>query len=357
MQCLTRTQLTSGGARLILVGLAVLIATGLATPAAITPPSRDEARSVGDTNLQLWTIQRIRNGDPYYTAVGDELRKHAYPTTPIINWRTPLFYEAIAALSVDRAGTLLWWLAMAAVVTGSLAYSRHSVSRAVAGALFLLAAMAPAMLVRPGAVVFPETWAGVLVVLSLNAYTARLWVPAALLGVVAVFVRELVAPYALVCGLLALKERRRPEALVWVLGGGFYLVYYAAHAYAAMAAVQPGDLVREQSYLRMLGPHFVFMTLFTYGGLVILPAFVTPVAAALGLTARWARSAPPQLTVSLLLYFTVFCFVGQPFNFYWGFFTCALWGHAFVYAAEGSRALMWAARGGAGRDAHRPALA
>jgi hypothetical protein len=229
---------------------------------------------------------------------------------------------------------------MVVVITAAFSYSRDSVGRAILGSALLLGAVAPALLVRPGAVVFPETWAGIMIGLSLNAYIARRWLLGAALGVLAVFIRELAAPYALVCFLLALRDRRSSESVVWVLGGLGYGVYYTIHAVAASAAIQPGDLVRAHSYLRWLGLPFVFMTLYTYGWLTPLPAFVTPVAAALGLTGAWAPSAPIHLRATLLTYFALFCAVGQPFDFYWGYLTSPIWGHALAYAAEGSGALI-----------------
>jgi len=338
--------LTTGRARLILLGLLLIAMSGLRGHDSIAPPPRDPSR-VGDTNLQLYTIERIRAGEPYYAAVGSELRKHGYPTSPIVNWRTPLHYEAVAALSIERAGTLLFVLAMAVVVSGALVYSQHSIGRCFAGGLILLITMAPAMLVRPGAVVFPEMWAGVLIGLSLNAYLARQWAAGAAIGVLAVFVRELAVPYAAVCGLLALRARRSAESRLWIAGAVGYVIYYALHTLAASAAIQPGDLVREASYLRLLGLPFVFMTLYLHGGLTVLPPFITPVGASLGLAACWGRTAPGQLTLSLPLYFVLFCLVGQPFNNYWGYLTAPIWGHAFVHSAEGLRILISSARGGA----------
>lgn len=335
--------LTPVRARAVVVGLLIVIGIGSLQQQTVAPPDRDPA-SIGDTALHLRTIERIRRGEPYYSAVGAELRAQAYPTQAVVNWRTPLHYEAMAALSVERAGPLLFVLGMAVIVTGALVYSRHSVSRALVGGLFLFGAMAPVLVEGPAAAAFPERWAGLFVALSLVAYVAGRPVPAAILGVFAVFVRELAIPYALVCGVLALYARRRRESLVWVIGGVAYALYYVAHVQAVTTAAQPGDLVHSQSYLQYLGPSFVFMTLYTYGGLTLLPALATPVAASFGMMSLFAPSAPRQLTISLLLYVALFSVVGLPFNFYWGFFTCALWGHAFVYAAEGGRVLLAEAR-------------
>ena len=306
----------------------------------VAPPPRDSTKSIGDSQLQLRTIERIRRGEDYYAAVGDELRKNRYPTSPIINWRTPLHYTAVAALGVERAGTLLFALCIAAVITAALAYSPQSSAMAVGAAVLMLGSLAPTMLVRPGAVGYGEHWSAVFIALSLNAYVAKRFATGAALGVVAVFLRELAAPYALCSGLLALYGRRKAESWIWIVGGILYLVYFAAHATAATAAVQAGDLVREESYMRWLGLSFVFMTLFANGILTLLPPVVTPIGASAGLASIWSPSAPTHTITSVLVYFVLFLLVGQPFNFYWGYLTSPIWGHAFVHAPEGLRTLI-----------------
>jgi hypothetical protein len=333
-------QLTQIRARLILAGLLLTISLGISNQRSIAPPARDGTRFIGDTALQLSTIERIRDGEPYYAAVGDQLRKHRYPSTSIFNWRTPLLYELVAALSIERAGLLLSALGLCVVVTGALAYAQYSVVKALGGALLLLTAVAPAILVRPGAVGFSEHWASMLIGLSLNAYLVRWWTAGAALGAASVFFRELSGPYALVCGLLALRAKRTREFTVWAVGGVVYAAYFVAHAVAVSAAINPGDLEHTYSWVRFLGLPFVFMTLYTHGALSVLPAFATPVAAALGLAGAWARPAPDQLKLAVLVYFVLFCAVGQPFNYYWGYLTATIWGHAFVHSAEGLWALI-----------------
>jgi len=333
-------RLTPLHARLALAALLGVAAYGVIVRHRVAPAPRDATKSIGDTELQLRTIERIRRGEDYYAAVGDELRRNRYPTSPIINWRTPLHYTAVAALSIERAGTLLLALCVAAVVTAALAYSQQSPAKAVGAAVLVLGSLAPTMLVRPGAVGYGEHWSAVFIALSLNAYVAERFATGAVLGIVAVFLRELAAPYALSSGLLAIHRRRKAESWIWIVGGTLYLVYFAAHATAAKAAVQAGDLVREESYMRGLGLSFVFMTLYANGILTLLPPVVTPIGVSVGLASTWSTSASTHTITSLLVYFFLFLVIGQPFNFYWGYLTSPIWGHAFVHAPEGLRRLI-----------------
>jgi hypothetical protein len=327
-------------ARLYLAGLLALLAYGTLVPSSSAPSPLDSSRNVGDLNLHRETIQRIAAGEPYYTAVGDELRARHYSTGQVFNWRTPLHYELVARLSVKVATAMLAVLAGIAIITAVGVYLGHSASKAVAALMLLTAAMLPALAAPEGGVVFGEVWAGVMITLSLSAYLANRPGLGAVLGVVAIFFRELAAPYGLVCGLLAFQSRRPRESAVWIGGAVAYSAYYLAHAFAAHSAAPAGDFAASSPWIRWLGLPFLFSTLYTYGLLTFLPSICIPIAAAVGLAGAWAASAPPQLALSLPIYVVLFCVVGQPFNFYWGYVTMGMWGYAFIYGWEGMRTLV-----------------
>jgi hypothetical protein len=329
-------------ARLVLVGLLALVLSGLQTTDIVQPP-RSESEAIGDAKLGLRIIQRLATGEAYYTVYGDELRRHQYPTRSFLNWRTPLHYELVARLSLRGAGALLAALALAVVAAGTLAYGKQSTLKSVTAPLLLFGAMLPALLVRPDGLALPEIWAGALIALSLAAYVLERCVLAAVLGVIAVFLRELAVPYALACGLLALHARRRHESMVWVTGGLAFLVYYAFHTVQVAAATQADDLAHSQSWIQWAGLPFVLKTLHTYGWLTIVPPAWTAVAAGAGLLSVFAVSAPVQVRVSLIVYLLLFSIVGQPFNYYWGYLTAGVWAHAFVFCAEGTHSVLRAA--------------
>lgn len=254
-----------------------------------------------------------------------------------------MHYALVASLSLRGAGLLLAALALAVVATGTLAYAKQSTLKSVTAPLLLFGAMLPALLVRPDGLALPEIWAGVLIALSLAAYVLERWVAAALLGVVAVFLRELAVPYAVACGLLAFHARRRNESVAWVIGGLAFLAYYAIHMIRVAAVTQPADLAHAQSWVQWAGFQFVLKTLHTYGWLTILPPVWTVIAAGAGLLSVFAASAPIQLRVTVIVYLLLFSVVGQPFNYYWGYLTCGIWAHAFVFSADGARSVLYAA--------------
>jgi hypothetical protein len=261
------------------------------------------------------------------------LRRGEYPTKPVFNWRTPLFYEYVAMVSIPRAAFLLTVLSIVAIVLAAM-------SRGVWGAAMVTGGMLPAIFMRPAGAVLSEVLCGVLLTISVGMYYRSWWVPAALCGVLAVFMRELAVPYMMVCAWLAILSKRRAEAWIWLTGAAAYCVYYSLHAHLAYAHMQPTDLARQRSYLLSQGYPFVLSTIRVNGWLLLLPSVLTPIAPVAGLAGLAAPTAPRHVVWTVLAYAAVFCLVGQPFGFYWGFVTAGLWGYAFIDAPAGARALI-----------------
>ncbi|MCA1652203.1 MAG: hypothetical protein LC753_18735 [Acidobacteria bacterium] len=185
-----------GRARLMVTALVVVMVTAF-FPASQPARPRLPPKGEGDAYLHLATIERIRAGDRYYDAVGEELRRGRYPATHVFNWRTPAHFVAVATLSVPVARVILKVLAFIALGLTMLALARESRAVLVIGAIAQLGAVATAF--RPMAVGVSEVWAGVFIALSLCAYVKRWWTAAAVLGIAAVFTRELAAPYCVAC--------------------------------------------------------------------------------------------------------------------------------------------------------------
>jgi hypothetical protein len=300
-------------------------------------PIRPMGQPNSDVELNTRTIERIGAGEPYYDVVGDELRRGHYPTKPVVNWRTPLHYELVAALSISRAGSLLTCLAVAAIVLAAFA-------RGFWGVAMITGAVLPAVLMRPAAIVLPEVLCGVLLTLSIGMYYLEWSIGAAVIGLAALFVRELALPYAVVGGLVAVYSRRRRESAIWIAGAALYIVYYTIHAHAAFQHMRPDDSARLPSYMSWHGYTFVLSTIRVNGWLLLLPPFLAAIAPVLGLAGLAAPTAPAQLIWSVLAYLAAFCIVGQRFDFYWGFVTTGLWAYAFTHVMSGARAFVRAWR-------------
>jgi hypothetical protein len=328
-------------ARLILGALAAIFVIGL-LPSSEPPPKGTPPVGKGDVVLYRTIVDRLRAGDGYYIAVGEELRRGHYPTIPIFNWRTPAHSTMVASLSVPIARRVLQGLAMTGLFLLPLVLARQSAVVIVVAILAQMGAVATVM--KPDAVLFGEVWAGVLIALSLCAYYAKQWSVAAVLGIVAVFMRELAAPYCLACGLLAIASRRRRESIVWIVGGTAYVIYYAIHATQSWAHQQPGDLRHVESWIRWNGLTFTIATAQMNSWVRFAPHWIVAAFIVVGLAGSTSTRAPQQVRVSLLTYAALFAVAGQPFDFYWGLVTSPIWAFAVAHGFEGFSQLVNAAR-------------
>ncbi len=329
--------MTPTHARLILAVLAIVTIWGL-LPASVPPTRRPVPPGSGDTARFVKVIDRLRAGEDYYTALGTELRSDNYPAKSVFNWRTPAHLYAIAALGLPAASLLLKLLALGAVLGTALVLSRTSVVAAVLGTFAQLGAVATAFQSRAAAI--PDLWAGVFIALALCAYFDRVWAAGALLAVAALFVRELSAPVCIVCGLLALRSRRRTETIVWALAALAYAAYFGWHASEVWSHTRSEDLAHTESWLRWNGLTFLLSTVAVNGWFQFVPRWTIVFFVTAALAGAAAREMVPQCRGSLLTYAALFTVAGLPFNYYWGFITAPIWAFAIAFTPQGMTRLL-----------------
>jgi hypothetical protein len=254
----------------------------------------------------------------------------------------------VAVLRIPLARLVLGILGLLVLVAGIWALAPRGSDATAWGAFCLVGAVVPVVL-ADAAVLLTEAWCGLLIGLSLAFYARRQWLVAAGCGVFAVFVRELAAPYVLVCGLAALVARRRKESLVWLLGGVGYVIYYAIHALSAQAAMEAGALAHTHGWVRWQGLPFVFSTARWYGWARLVPTVLLPLVVTGGLAATVAPPAPVQLRLGILAYVSTFAIIGQPFNSYWGLVSAPLWAFGLAYSVDGVRWIVNVPKADSGR--------
>ena len=328
--------------RQVLLARLALLAIGGVLVWGLLPESTPAERRVppagrGDAALYRKVVERLSAGESYYVALGSELRADNYPTKSSFNWRAPAHLVFVARFSPERATVLLHVLTLAGILATVAVFSRFGTVPTAAATIAQLGALATAL--QPDAVGVAEIWAGVLIALSACAYYRSWWIAGATLAIIAVFMRELAAPYCAVCGLLALRNRRL-EAVVWLAGGALYLVYYGLHASQVQAHVLPSDLAHTQGWQQWNGLRFIVATVGVNGWLGFLPGWATVLFMVIALTGLAARSIPTQVAGPLILYFALFMCAGLPFNYYWGFVTAPLWALAFGHSVDGGRLLV-----------------
>ncbi len=306
------------------VVLGMVLVAGLLLVAITLSPLRSgfadaPSRGPGDTALYRGKIERIRAGENYYSAAKAELEARGYPSRSVLNWRTPLPVWFIA-ISPDGVGQAL----LATLAASVLAVAGHIVANAVglrwamAALVFLTGALLPVVLPTP--YLMSEVWCGVLLAASLMCYGVERRGAAVAFAVAALFIRELAAPYCLVCGLFAIGERRWKEVGGWMAGAIAYTGFYAWHLGNVVPLIEPDSLAHAEGWLQLGGAAFVISLVQMNVYLLLLPQWISAVyllLALLGFTAiedGWGRRAAWVACV----YVIVFGFVGQPFNQYWG---------------------------------------
>jgi hypothetical protein len=277
-------------------------------------------RQGSDIALYTAEIERIRSGEGYYQAAADELVARGYPTKSVFNWRTPITHWLIAALPDPVLVKAVLGVLAGATMLGAFFVMAREGSLPQAGLAVFLLSGAYMYTVLGQAYVMPVLWAGVLIGLSLVCYGLDRPKIAAVVGIAALFVRELSAPYCVVAALLSLRERRWREVAIWVIGLAAYMAFYVWHV-ANVRSVQTAEAVaHDGSWLQMGGAAFVIALAQINAYLIIAPQPFAAlyVVAALAAAAAWTSPWGQRVGITLAAYVALFALVGYDFNQYWG---------------------------------------
>lgn len=312
---------------------------------ALPPP--DQVPGVGqgsssDLGLHSAIVARLAAGGEYYVETGEELRGRGFPTGSVFNWRTPLLFSLLS-LNPGAAKTLLVLLGILTLAATVRVLSRQAVVVIIAGAIAQAGAL---QMVFDGSLwVFHEVWAAYFVALSAFAYSHRLHNLGGILGLAALFIRELVAPYAFVCAVMALWQKRRMESVLWVLGALLYLAYYAYHFTQVEAHQQEGDVSHAASWIRFGGFPFILSTLRTNIWLYDAHRAVAAAGLVCVLAGLLDSRLAPHIRAAVGAYLAAFFVAGQPFNWYWGWLPSLLVPLAFAHGLSALPVLFAAAAG------------
>jgi hypothetical protein len=199
---------------------------------------------------------------------------------------------------------------------------------------FAMQVCALSILAVPSAVFLGEAWAGVLIGISVWAYVHRRPAIAVPLALLALFVRELSAPYCVACTLIAAVNRRWRELEVWIAGASLYAVYFGWHVTQVWAQRLPTDLAHSSGWLEFGGLPFLVSTVHWQPLLLALPLPLTALALVLIVAGVANARAPLHLRAASGLYIVFFLVVGKSFNSYWGLMAGPTWALASGYGVE-----------------------
>jgi hypothetical protein len=295
-----------------------------------------------DPEILEHIIDRVRHGETYYDAASTELRADHFHVRSVFNWREPLYAWFLAACPSPIFGqVLLAALTIAMTLLAARCFIRTGDRLAAALALLLVPGASYGAFVPWGATTL-EIWAGVLVAISIFTYAADRCLLAVIIALLALFIRELTAPYIAICVLLALLNHRPRELFAWTIGLLLFAAYFAFHFHQVTAHIHPTDAPDPIGWLRFGGIHFILTTAAQHVIFLPLPLWTVAIylpLSVLGLTAlRGDLGMRATLTVAAYLLF--FAFVGKSFNDYWGFLYSPLLALGFASVSRAT-ARMW----------------
>ena len=308
----------------LVVALVTLLAMGVLASMAVSYHGPIDAivstPGSGDLATYSQIVDRMRRGEPYYAAAHKELVAGHYGTHSVFNWRLPTLSSAWSTLPSNAwAKGALLGLAIVAIATSFVWFNATAglaaACLAVPALLFNLTSILP-----NGAELLADVVAGVFILLSVAAYGAK-WRPAGFFAaLIALALKELAAPYVVVCVFLAWRQRRYGELLAWAAGLALFACYFLWHFHMVHAHVAPTDTAYRDGWLQFGGVPFVLATAGFNGTLLGRPLWITAVLLPLCLLglAAWTGHAGDRVRFTVAGYLVAYLFVGKAFDVYWG---------------------------------------
>lgn len=349
--------LNAGPARLVLALFMALCLLGLAQTAAptgsLTPASASAAStqaanaSNDDIRLYRTIIDRLRAGQAYYPTTATLLRDNNYPLRPFITFRLPTLALLLAGVP-DWLGTvLLSGLCAAAIFLWTVRLGKEGVPERPLMAASLLLLAGSIAIAAPRLTPFHESWAALLVALSLALHHPGRWGPSVALALLALLIRELALPFVLLMGAAALWRRRWPEAAAWGFVVAAFALALAFHAQAVAAVVLPDDPA-SPGWMTPGGWPRLLAALRDSSILGYLPLPAIALLAPLALLGWFSRSDSASSLAALYLagFAFMMTLIGRPENYYWAAMIAPLFLAGLAFAPTALRDLLRAATTG-----------
>ncbi|MBN2326368.1 MAG: hypothetical protein JXR73_04375 [Candidatus Omnitrophica bacterium] len=328
---------------LILAAAGCLMVYGLLSIQYI---NEEKEKVGGGSDLELYEtiVERIHAGEPYYEAAGGELRRRGYATVPFFNWRLPTLASFLGYLpDVNIAYALMMAFGLAGIVLWEKYWvDQEGLLRAILGGLILLPSCG--FFFIKSAVFFHETWAGVLIFVSLGAYAQKKYHLCAGSAAAAVMVRELALFYLLMLIVFLTWRKLYRPALVGAAGAAAFLIYIWIHSQIVASLITEEAL--SKSWVRFNGWPFVLTTARPNGWLILLPHSVAAILiplSVLGLIG-WKSQFGALVAAALLTYMAFFSIAGQYNNEYWGVMYISIILTGLLYAPRSIMDLLHALR-------------
>ncbi|MES3032382.1 MAG: hypothetical protein V4813_00140 [Gemmatimonadota bacterium] len=333
------------GAQLLLAVVFGVILYGILAPPAVKPPKPPPHLTQTDGELYLAIMGRMARGEDYYAAAAVEQRTRGYPMFPWFTVRPPALAELTTGLGGERgAGILLKLIAVAATIAIVLRLRSWRDSLVFVGAGATVTALAVSF--PANVTLFHESWAALLILLSLALWSEEHVAASVLTGVAAVAIRELTLPYLLVMLVMAIVRRRRTETLAWSAAVLMIVATLARHA----RAVEQVRLATDQhspGWASAGGWPFILRMMKETTVMGLLPAWCIALLIPVALLgwASWRHPIALRATAYLCGMIGAFMLVGRPNNVYWGIIIAPLLPIGLLFAPQALQVLIRRAAG------------
>src|SRR3569833_1048392 len=209
-------------------------------------------RRAGPSDLDTYqrVVEALKTGQGYYPALHDALLAGGYGTLSPLNWRPPLFLTFLSLFpTLEAAQVFLGLVTLIAWMLGvAVAFRRGGVALAVWAGIVLALSLLSIIAYR--AELSFELCTGTLILISVGAYALGWRWVGLVVGVLALFVRDLAVLYVLFCLVLALRERRWRETAAWIVALVAYAAFYAWHWSQLSALLGPADHAAATGWLQ-----------------------------------------------------------------------------------------------------------
>ena len=326
-------------------------------PQEYPPEALEDPLYRDDSHLYRRLIQRVHDGEPYYDAANLELRQHGFQPNSVFNWRLPTYAWFLGSLPRPFHGQIV--LIALAVIALALVFAKERKEVGLAGAgitctliygVFHWVMAAPrADLDTVPAVLFQETWAAVLITISVAAHGLGWRMSGVAAGLAALFWRELALPYCVIAATLALWQGKRREAIAWGAGLALFVFFFVSHGVEVTRRLEGNAAgpTNVSFWLGLTGLRFHFYAMNMNSWLNGVPGWAMACylsLAVIGLTG-WKGGVGTLVGLTVAAYLGAFCVIGRPVNVYWGLLYAPLLPFGIVRAPAVLRDLILAARG------------
>ena len=301
----------------------------------------------GQTDLLLYEtiIAGVRGGGSYYAVAAETQRMGHYPLKPFFAVRLPTLAVVQATLPPILVNSLLLALCVGTVLAWVARLRPETTGIVPLGAAGLLVILGLSVNLDPSFVVFHEVWAGPLIALSLALRRPGHWLPAVAFGLSAMLIRETALLYVAIMAVIAWVEGQRRETLGWLGAIAIFAVVLAAHAHAVSLVSGPLDRA-SQGWSGLEGFGFYVRLATISSGLDILPQWLASLLLGTALFG-WLAWRDPVATRALIMfaaYAALISLFARSDNFYWALMTTPVLLVGLVFAVDGLRDMIAAAR-------------